>query len=157
VSGPDFDSFTLRKYPDPALKTICDPVNMDVLSEVVDAGRTLDILLWKLEQLKGYGLAAPQLGITKRIIVCHPPKSELIELINPEIVRQWGGKFMSDEGCLSYPGRRVRLMRWRQIKVRGLNRWGEPVAFGGKMLRAAVLQHELEHLDGINLADRDEV
>lgn len=140
----------LLTYPDPRLKIVCDPIIDPTQEWVHDMLNGMKDLMY---EFMGYGISAPQVGFCYRAIIIHPPKSEYIELINPEIERLWGGKFLSDEGCLSWPGKRHRLMRFRQIKVRGLNRFGERVCYGGKQLRAAALQHELEHLDGINLAD----
>lgn len=136
-------------WPDPRLQIVCDPVTR--------FDRSLSVLLdnmWDcLKEFMGYGLAAPQIGSPARVVIVHTPGSCKIELVNPEIVKVWGGRRMFDEGCLSWPGNRIRVMRHRQIKVKGFDRYGEPVSFGGKELQAACLQHELEHLDGINLAD----
>jgi len=157
----------LLKYPDPRLQLVCDPVDFEAEAvyradgpvnwiEYPRIDALLDEMWEKLEELIGYGLAAPQLGSPVRVLIIHVPGGCKIELINPEIVRAWGGKFMSDEGCLSYPGKRVRVMRHRQIKVKGFDRFGKPVAFGGKNVQAAAFQHEIDHLNGINLADYEQ-
>ena len=148
----------LLKYPDPRLQMVCDPVSD---SQLFQRGSELHELLdgmWTLlKAYNGYGLAAPQVGAPTRAVIIHCPGGCKVELVNPVIDKRWGGRFMSDEGCLSWPGKRIKVLRDRQVKVSGLDRWGDPVAFGGKNLQAAALQHEIEHLDGINLADRVKV
>lgn len=140
----------ILEYPDPRLLMVCEPVPLERVDEI---GKLLDDMWAQLDMYMGYGLAAPQLGAPCRVIIVHVPGGCKIELVNPEIVKVWGGKFLSDEGCLSWPGKRARVMRHRQIKVKGIDRYGNPVAFGGKNLQAACLQHEVDHLNGINLAD----
>ena len=111
-----------------------------------------------LDQRNGWGLAAPQLGAPVRVMITHVRERGnnacKIEVINPTlIIKKKKGRFLSDEGCLSYPGRRVSIQRWNQVQIKGLNRHGEAVTYGGKHNQAAALQHEYEHLDGINIAD----
>ena len=97
----------------------------------------------------GIGLAAPQLGIDKRIIVvCH--ESTRCAIINPAIemntkIRQK----LFTEGCLSVPGKQFAVRRWRKVKVRGFNENWEPTCVGGKNYLAAVFQHEIDHLNGV--------
>lgn len=161
----------ILKWPDPRLQIVCDPYTFDNPSNVpgskgredhigdvhfvhyADLWDLLDEMWANMKQFMAYGLAAPQLGSPTRVICVHVPGGCKVELINPIVQRCWGGKFISDEGCLSYPGKRVRVMRYRQIKVSGMDRHGNPIAFGGKNVQAAALQHELDHLNGINLAD----
>jgi len=88
-----------------------------------------------------------------RAIICKVPGNCEIEIIDPVVVKRWGGKFYSDEGCLSWPGHTRRMCRDRYIKIEGFDRNTDPVAFGGKNHQAACIQHELDHLNGINLAD----
>jgi peptide deformylase len=137
---------------------VCDEISMDDITTRVEAGRLLDSMWAVLKRENGWGLAAPQIGSPARLIVVHV-KNEFgngckIEIINPVLdpVKRHG-QFMSEERCLSWPGHSIRLKRYRQVKVRGVDRYGDPVCFGGKHNQAAALQHEIEHLDGINLAD----
>ena len=143
-------------YPDPALTTVCAPVNPEYMQTNPEFFELLFDDMWNiLKRFQGIGLAAPQIGSMIRAIIVHTEAGCKIELINPEIeLMQRFGKFHSDEGCLSWPGKRVHVFRYRQVKVKGLDRHGEPVTFGGKMQQAAALQHEIDHLDGINIADK---
>ncbi len=149
-------------WPDPRLSIVCDPFDFEAARKSPDAcdqywfpelWTLLDNMWDKAGELMGYGLAAPQLGSPTRAIVIKIPGGCKIEIVNPEIAKSWGGKFTSDEGCLSYPGKRVRVMRHKKVKVFGRDRWGNPAVFGGNMVQAACLQHEIDHLNGINLAD----
>lgn len=146
---------TLYYYPDPALKTVCVPVTPAYLQTSPEFFQTLFDDMWSiLEQHDGIGLAAPQIGSMIRAIIVHTEAGCKIEVINPEIeLIKRHGKFHSDEGCLSWPGKRAMVWRHRHVKVTGLDRYGDPVTFGGKMQQAAALQHEIQHCDGINLAD----
>ena len=120
----------------------------------------VDSMFDAMDYPNGIGLAAPQIGVDKRIIVVKVPaiKNGMIvagatkhTLINPEIIWKKGQLEMGYEGCLSFPGERVAVPRWPRIKVRGFTiRW-EPVTIGGKGLVARVLQHEIDHLNGITL------
>lgn len=144
----------LRYYPDSALKSKCQPVDISNLVVQAEMALLLSNMWDTLEAHKGYGLAAPQLGAEVRVIIVHIDGGCKIEVINPELkLLKRFGKFQSNEGCLSYPGKRVTVTRYNRVKVTGFNRWGEPVTFGGRGTQAAALQHECEHLDGINLAD----
>ena len=148
-------------YPDPRLQMVCASVRMDIKHERAAAQTLLDMMWGVVAQHNGWGLAAPQLGSPTRVIVVHIKSQNgngcRIEVVNPvlePVKRQ--GHFMSEEGCLSWPGHSLRVRRHRQVKVRGLDRYGDPVTFGGKFAQAACLQHEIEHLDGFNLADHRE-
>ncbi|NPV91403.1 MAG: peptide deformylase [Firmicutes bacterium] len=105
-----------------------------------------------LYQAEGFGLAAPQIGISKRVIVMDVGDG-LIELINPEIV--WSeGEQVGNEGCLSVPGVTREVSRAMKVKAEGLDRNGKPVAIEGEGLLARCLQHEIDHLEGILFVDR---
>ena len=149
----------ILEYPDPRLLMVCEPVLVAELWNVYETstrdqiGKLFDDMWAQLELYMGYGLAAPQLGSPCRAIIVHVPGGHKIELVNPVIVKAWGGKFLSDEGCLSWPGKRLKVMRHRQVKVKGYDRLGMPVGVSGRNVQAAALQHEIQHLDGINLAD----
>ena len=151
----------LLYYPDPRLQMVCDPAPMEYIEQRVEVGRLLDSMWGVLVERNGWGLAAPQVGSPCRVIVVHVKNDYgngcKIEIVNPvlEPVKRFG-QFMSEERCLSWPGHSLRLHRHRQVKVRGFDRYGDPVCFGGKHNQAAALQHEIDHLDGINLADYKE-
>ena len=101
---------------------------------------------------EGLGLAAPQIGVGKRVIVVDIGKG-LIELINPEITEAEGEE-TATEGCLSIPGFQGEVKRAARVNVTGLNRSGEIVNITGEGLLARVLQHEIDHLEGILFVDR---
>lgn len=100
----------------------------------------------------GVGLAAPQVGILKRIIVIDVGEG-LIELINPEIV-ETKGEQIEAEGCLSVPGVTGDVKRPKWVRVRGIDRYGNMVEMEGKDLLARAFCHEIDHLDGILFTDK---
>ncbi|MGI6144260.1 MAG: peptide deformylase [Clostridia bacterium] len=102
----------------------------------------------------GVGLAAPQIGISKRAIVVDVD-DELFELINPEVVEQ-EGLAVDTEGCLSVPGIVGEVIRAKKVKIRALNREGEEVVIVADGLLARAFQHEIDHLDGILFIDKAE-
>ena len=105
----------------------------------------------------GIGLAATQVGVAKQVLVAdtaaRKPESELIVLINPEIVAA-EGEVLFEEGCLSVPDYQAEVKRHERITVRGLNLKGEEVEIEAEGLLAIVLQHEIDHLNGILFIDR---
>ena len=130
---------------DPVLNKICHPVTKfdDKLADL------LDDLRETLDNAKGVGLAAPQVGILRRavIVVPDPETEEMIELVNPEIVAQEGEED-GWEGCLSLPGMWGRVKRPKWVKVRAQDRQGNWFETEGAELAARCFCHELEHLDG---------
>lgn len=102
---------------------------------------------------EGVGLAAPQVGILKRLIVVDVGDDNgLIELINPEIVSSEGEQF-GPEGCLSIPGYRGDVRRALTVTVKGLDRNGNEVTYSGSELLARAFQHEIDHLNGVLYTD----
>ena len=123
-----------------------------------------DLRLWLLlrdmadtmNKAEGVGLAAPQVGILRRVVVIDVgDENGLIELINPEIIAQEGEQEGS-EGCLSAPGRRGFVKRPNKVTVRAQDRKGKPFEITGEGLLARAFCHELDHLDGILYSDREE-
>jgi peptide deformylase len=133
-----------------------DPVLRLKSAEVknINAGvlRVLENMRDTLYAADGLGLAAPQIGVSKRIIVVDPGNN-LIQLINPEIIRAEGEQNGS-EGCLSVPRKVGWVNRAKKILVRGLNPEGNSVEINAEDLLARVLQHEIDHLDGILFPDK---
>lgn len=103
----------------------------------------------------GIGLAAPQIGIKRRMVVIDVGEG-LIELINPEITHFSEEKAGMDEGCLSVPGMRGYVMRPEKVTVKAQNRKGEWFTIEADGLLARCLQHEIDHLDGVLYVDKME-
>ncbi len=123
-----------------------------------------DLRLWLLlrdmadtmNKAEGVGLAAPQVGILRRVVVIDVgDENGLIELINPEIIAQEGEQEGS-EGCLSAPGRRGYVKRPNKVTVRAQDRKGKFFEITGEGLLARAFCHELDHLDGILYSDKEE-
>lgn len=112
----------------------------------------LDAMLRTMYAADGVGLAAPQVGIGKRIIVVDVGDGP-VELINPEITHAEGEQ-TGTEGCLSVPGKAGEVRRAKTVRVTGLDRHGRRVWLEGSDLLARALQHEIDHLDGILFIDR---
>jgi peptide deformylase len=133
-----------------ALREVCQPVS--------DLSNLLDILDDMAETLyatsNGVALAAPQIGITMRIVVIDYGAT-LIELINPEIIEKSGNQ-IDPEVCLSLPGLYGKVRRAKYVKVKALNRSGDEFVIKAKGFLARCLQHELDHLDGILYIDHVE-
>lgn len=114
----------------------------------------LDDMAETMYNAEGVGLAAPQVGILRRIAVIDIGDG-IIELINPEIVERQGEQ-ADMEGCLSIPGLTGLVKRPNKVKIVGLNRDGEKIELEGEALLARALCHEIDHLDGILYIDRIE-
>lgn len=108
-----------------------------------------------MHKADGVGLAAPQVGILKRIIVIDITEdgSDPFALVNPEIVES-SGSYIDSEGCLSLPEEQGEVVRPTYVKVKGLNVKGEKVIIEGEQLLARALCHEIDHLDGILFIDK---
>ena len=112
----------------------------------------LDDMAETMYEADGVGLAAPQVGTLKRVVVIDVGEG-IIELVNPEIVST-EGEVTVIEGCLSVPGRSGKVVRPEKATVRGLNRDGEEVEITGEGMLAVCLCHEIDHLDGIVYVDK---
>ena len=112
----------------------------------------LDDMADTMYEADGVGLAAPQVGILKRVVVIDIGDG-LIELINPEII-ETEGEYLDNEGCLSVPGESGDVLRPYRVKVRALNRFGETIEIEGEELLARAFCHEIDHLDGILYVDK---
>lgn len=143
----------IKKYPDEVLKK-----KAETISEINgDLQKLIDNMIETMYNANGVGLAAPQVGVLKRLIVVDTsPRQEnqsLIVLINPEIT-DLEGEILSEEGCLSLPGFTTRLKRKEKVIVKGLDRNGREIEIEATGLLARALQHEIDHLDGILLIDK---
>lgn len=136
---------TILHFPDPRLRTVAKPV-----AQVDDAVRRLvDDMFETMYQAPGIGLAATQVNVHQRVIVIDisEEKNEPHVFINPEILVREGTEQM-EEGCLSVPGFYELVERAERIKVRALNRDGQPFELETDGLLAVCIQHEIDHLDG---------
>lgn len=124
------------------------------VEEVNDKIRELlQDMLETMHRYNGVGLAAPQVGVLKRVIVIDLyDGSEPLQLVNPKIVKA-KGKQEVEEGCLSFPNEYAKLIRPREVVVEALNEKGEKVKIVGKDLLAQALAHEIDHLNGILFVD----
>ena len=140
-------------YPDEPLRSKAEPV-LEVTDEI---RKLVTDMAETMYAAPGVGLAANQVGVKKRVAVIDTEEpegeSELIVLINPKIVAR-SGDLDWNEGCLSFPGMRVIVERSAQVTVRALNLDGEPFELQGEDFLAVAIQHEIDHLDGITLADK---
>lgn len=139
---------TIRISTDEVLRKTCKVVK-EITPNVITL---LDDMADTMYEANGVGLAAPQVGILKRICVIDVGEG-LIELINPEILETSGSQ-IDDEGCLSLPGRYAPVDRPNYVKVKATNRNGEEYIIEGEELLARALCHEIDHLDGILYIDK---
>ena len=131
------------KYGDDTLRKVCRPVD-----QITPRVRTLlDDMLETMRDADGCGLAAPQVGVLRRIAVVEVEAGKPIELINPKIIA-FAGEQQEQEGCLSIPGKWGVTKRPEFVTVRALDRNGEPFEINGSGLLARALCHEIDHLDG---------
>ena len=133
------------------IREIGDPILNQRAKEVREMTPNLRALVEDMVETmrhaNGVGLAAPQVGILKRLVVIECEEGELHVLINPEIVER-DGEQTGYEGCLSVPGKTGIVTRPNHVKVKALNENMEPVTVEGEELLARALCHELDHLDG---------
>ncbi len=124
------------------------------VEEVTDKIRELlDDMVETMHKYKGVGLAAPQVGILKRVIVIDLyDGEEPLQLVNPKIIKA-KGKQEVEEGCLSFPNEYAKMVRPKEVTVEALDRDGKKVIITGKDLLAQALAHEIDHLNGILFVD----
>ncbi len=140
--------YPIVKYGDPVLE---QPAETVIEFDTPELNQLLTDMFESMYVAKGVGLAAPQIGISKRIAVIDTSAgerpAERLVLINPEIVRTEGSQ-VSEEGCLSSPGFREQVKRAKRVTVRAQNAKGEPFEMTGEDLLARAFQHETDHLNG---------
>jgi peptide deformylase len=144
----------IKEYPDRVLTKKAAPVTG------IDGAlqRLIDDMIETMYAAPGIGLAAPQVGVSARLIVIDvsvrdEERTPLIVLINPEIVMA-EGEIESEEGCLSLPDFQTVVKRAERVSVRGLDREGTPTEITGEGLLSRALQHEIDHLNGTLLIHR---
>ncbi len=113
----------------------------------------IDDLIETMKMENGIGIAAPQIGVHKRLIIIDTGDGPQA-LINPEITARSLRKIESEEGCLSVPGVYGMVKRHREIKARAFDRQGNEMTFRAKGLLSIVVQHETDHLDGVLFIDK---
>ena len=101
----------------------------------------------------GIGLAAPQIGVSLRIFVMDDGKRGARAIVNP-VVTERGGVVKEEEGCLSLPGIFADVERSKSLRIEALDGEGQPISFEAQGLQAKIIQHELDHLDGVLFIDR---
>lgn len=138
----------IRVNEDPILRKTSKVVkNIDERTQIL-----IDDMLDTMYKANGVGLAAPQVGILKRIVVIDIGHGPLI-LINPEVV-ETNGEVEDREGCLSVPGKEGNVIRPQYVKVNAQDREGNPIEIQGEDLLARALCHEIDHLNGILYTDK---
>ncbi|HTU49518.1 MAG TPA: peptide deformylase [Acidobacteriaceae bacterium] len=140
--------YPIVKFPDPILQQPAEPVT--VFDE--ELRKLVDDMFTSMYDAQGIGLAAPQIGISKRLTVIDlsfqkKPEDKIV-LINPEVI-EIKGKQVEEEGCLSLPEIRDRVVRAAEVKVRAQDAAGKTFEVEGTELLARAIQHEIDHLDGI--------
>ena len=140
----------VRKYGDPALRWRAEPVG-----EITPETRRIiaDMIDTMYDEV-GIGLAAPQVGVALRLIVVSDEEGRGAQVLVDPVVAAQGGEATAEEGCLSIPGVFAPVTRSAWVRVEARDADGRPVAIDARGLRARVLQHELDHLDGILFIDR---
>lgn len=140
---------TVRLYGDPVLRQVATPVReitADIKRIIADMTETM----W---HQVGIGLAAPQVGLPHRILVMDDGNGGAQALINP-VIESRSGTIREEEGCLSLPGVFGVVERSKTITVRAMDADGKPVSLEATGLKARIVQHELDHLDGVLFIDR---
>jgi peptide deformylase len=143
----------IKKYPEKVLKERAAPI------ENIDAGleQLMDDMIETMHYARGIGLAANQVGISKKLCVLdlglREDKVPLIILLNP-VITEKEGLVDAEEGCLSIPGYLTSIKRSEKVLVKGVNREGKDIEIEAEGLLARALQHEIDHLEGLLFIDR---
>ncbi len=141
----------IRLYPDPVLREPAQPVGEidDALKKLVtDMGETM-------RAAPGVGLAAPQVGVQRRVFVyAQSEEDEIVALINPHIVERSDETLTVEEGCLSIPGLGYPVDRAQRVVVEATDIDGNAVRLDVQDMEARIMQHEIDHLDGVLFLER---
>ncbi|ADD66835.1 peptide deformylase [Denitrovibrio acetiphilus DSM 12809] len=143
----------VKTFPDKVLRIKAEPV--DSIDESIT--ELLDNMVETMHARSGVGLAAPQVGISKRLIVIDTSAGEnegmLLRVINPEIISAEGEQ-VGEEGCLSIPGEYEPVRRAEKVTVKAMDENGKPYTMEAEGFLARAFQHEIDHLDGVLFIDR---
>lgn len=145
-------SFDISVYPDPVLRKPSEPV----AAFDAELQRIVAAMFERMAKSNGVGLAAPQVGLKKRILVLNPTgePQDALTLVNPEIVSRTGADTVYEEGCLSFPGIYAEVHRPDRCHVRAFDVDGKPIDREFEGFVARIIQHEYDHLEGVLLVDR---
>jgi peptide deformylase len=143
----------VKTFPDKVLRIKAEPVkNIDESITTL-----LDNMVHTMHAKKGVGLAAPQVGVSKRLIVIDTSAGEndgmILRIINPEIISTEGEQ-LAEEGCLSIPGEYEPVRRAEKVTVRAIDENGKPYTMEAEGFLARAFQHEIDHLNGVLFIDR---
>ena len=151
TQAADLASLAVIRYPDPRLREECTPIET-----VDDSVRALaERMLEVMRAANGVGLAAPQVGVTVRLLIAMPDPEgeEVLALINPRVVSEDGWE-EQEEGCLSFPDIYCKVKRRKLIVVEAIDIHGQPIRLELEDFAARVVLHEMDHLEGRLLVDR---
>jgi peptide deformylase len=140
----------IRQYPDPVLRMKAREVD----AHDDDLRRLVERMTRLMQDASGVGLAATQVGILRRVFVFQPADHDPAAIVNPQIVKRSDELETDDEGCLSLQGVQVPVERSLAVTIAGTDETGAPVSYALEELPARVVQHELDHLDGVLILDR---
>jgi len=142
---------SIRSLPDPVLKKKAKKVS------AIDGSiqRLIDDMIETMQQANGVGLAAPQVGVSLRVVILQMPGEEPVAIINPEIVKRSGVREVP-EACLSVRGYAGEIKRSVSVTVKGQDRQGKAIRLKATDLMAQALEHEIDHLNGILYIDHIE-
>jgi len=140
----------VRKYGDPVLRRRATPVG-EITPEI---RRMIDDMIETMYDEVGIGLAAPQVGVSMRVLVVGDEEGRGVQvLVNPAITAQ-GGTVTAEEGCLSLPGIFAQVTRSEWVTLQAQDLEGKAISITARGLRSRVFQHEIDHLDGVLFIDR---
>ena len=142
--------YEIRKYGDPILREVAQKVEK-IDDEILEI---LDNMVETMYETKGVGLAAPQVGISKRIFVCDQGDGVVRKVINPVITPLTENLIECEEGCLSVPGIYKKVQRPEKIRVEYMNEKGEEVTEEVEGFLAIIMQHEFDHLEAVLFVDK---
>jgi len=139
----------IKKYPDPVLKKKAEEVK-EITPEIKKLIEEMVLIMGKD---KGVGLAAPQVGVSKRIMVFETGEG-VTALINPKILKSGKKQFIDVEGCLSFPDIWFKVKRSERVEVEAQDILGRKIQMNASMMVSRILQHEIDHLDGVLFIDK---
>jgi len=139
----------ILKYPNQILRKKSEEVEK-ITPEIENLAKEMILVM---EKERGIGIAAPQVGVLKRIIALQTEKGPEV-FINPKIIKKSKEAAALEEGCLSFPGLFLKIKRPKTVEIETLNLDGENLRFRAEGLISRVLQHEIDHLDGILFFDK---